>query len=88
MLVTTNICGSDLHIYNSRFAARSGMLMGHEDAGEVVEVGSHVEYIKKGDICSVPFNVACGTCTNCKQRHTPTSASARTAGSETRPEIA
>lgn len=46
------------------------MLMGHEDAGEVVEVGSHVEYIKKGDICSVPFNVACGTCTNCKERHT------------------
>jgi glutathione-independent formaldehyde dehydrogenase len=46
------------------------MLMGHENTGEVVEVGSHVEYIKKGDICSVPFNVACGTCRNCKERHT------------------
>ena len=69
-LVTTNICGSDLHIYNGRFAAPAGMLMGHENTGEVVEVGSHVEYIKKGDMCSVPFNVACGTCANCKERHT------------------
>jgi glutathione-independent formaldehyde dehydrogenase len=69
-LVTTNICGSDLHIYNGRFAAPAGMLMGHENTGEVVEVGPTVQYIKKGDICSVPFNVACGTCTNCKERHT------------------
>jgi glutathione-independent formaldehyde dehydrogenase len=44
--------------------------MGHENTGEVVEVGSHVERIKVGDICSVPFNVACGTCRNCKERHT------------------
>ena len=44
--------------------------MGHENTGEVVEVGPAVQYIKKGDICSVPFNVACGTCTNCKERHT------------------
>ena len=41
-LVTTNICGSDLHIYNGRFAAPAGMVMGHENTGEVVEVGSHV----------------------------------------------
>jgi len=69
-LVTTNICGSDLHIYNGRFAAPSGMQLGHENTGEVVEVGSHVERIKVGDLCSVPFNVACGTCRNCKERHT------------------
>src|ERR1700759_2461278 len=69
-IVTTNICGSDLHIYNGRFAAPAGMVMGHENTGEVVEVGSHIQYLKKGDICSVPFNVACGTCRNCKERHT------------------
>ena len=69
-IVTTNICGSDLHIYDGRFAAPAGMVMGHENTGEVVEVGAHVEHIKKGDICSVPFNVACGTCRNCKERHT------------------
>lgn len=69
-LVTTNICGSDLHIYNGRFAAPPGMQMGHENTGEVVEVGPAVQYIQKGDICSVPFNVACGTCRNCKEGHT------------------
>jgi len=69
-LIATNICGSDLHIYNGRFAAPSGMQMGHENTGEVVEVGSHVQHIKKGDICSVPFNVACGTCRNCRERRT------------------
>lgn len=69
-IVTTNICGSDLHIYNGRFAAPAGMLMGHENTGEVVEVGSHVERVKVGDICSVPFNVSCGTCRNCRERHT------------------
>jgi glutathione-independent formaldehyde dehydrogenase len=69
-IITTNICGSDLHIYNGRFAAPKGMQMGHENTGEVVEVGSHVERIKVGDVCSVPFNVACGTCRNCKERHT------------------
>jgi glutathione-independent formaldehyde dehydrogenase len=69
-LVTTNICGSDLHIYNGRFAAPPGMQMGHENTGEVVEVGPHVQYTRKGDICSVPFNVACGTCRNCKEGHT------------------
>jgi glutathione-independent formaldehyde dehydrogenase len=69
-LVATNICGSDLHIYDGRFAAPSGMQMGHENTGEVVEVGSQVQYLKKGDLCSVPFNVACGTCRNCKERHT------------------
>jgi glutathione-independent formaldehyde dehydrogenase len=69
-LVTTNICGSDLHIYNGRFFAPTGMQMGHENTGEVIEVGAHVEHIRRGDICSVPFNVACGTCRNCKERHT------------------
>ena len=69
-LIATNICGSDLHIYDGRFAAPSGMQMGHENTGEVVEIGSHVQHVKKGDLCSVPFNVACGTCRNCRERHT------------------
>ena len=71
-LIATNICGSDLHIYRGRFPAPSGMILGHENTGEVVEVGSHVEFIKKGDIVSVPFNVACGKCRNCKNGHTDT----------------
>ncbi|MDR5749081.1 glutathione-independent formaldehyde dehydrogenase [Caballeronia sp. LZ029] len=65
-IVTTNICGSDLHIYRGSFPVPKGMTMGHEMTGEVVEVGSDVEFIKKGDLVSVPFNVGCGRCYNCK----------------------
>ena len=69
-LVTTNICGSDLHIYRGRFVAPEGMVLGHENTGEVVETGRDVEFIKTGDLVSVPFNVACGRCRNCRERHT------------------
>ena len=69
-LVTTNICGSDLHIYRGRFDAPEGMVLGHENTGEVVETGRDVEFIKTGDLVSVPFNVACGRCRNCRERHT------------------
>ena len=71
-LVVTNICGSDQHIYRGRFPAPSGMKLGHENTGEVVEVGPAVEFIKKGDLVSIPFNVSCGKCRNCKERHTDT----------------
>jgi hypothetical protein len=47
-LVVTNICGSDQHIYRGRFPAPVGMILGHENTGEVVEVGRDVEFIKKG----------------------------------------
>jgi len=69
-LVVTNICGSDQHIYRGRFPAPAGMILGHENTGEVVEVGRDVEFIKEGDLCSVPFNVSCGRCRNCRERHT------------------
>lgn len=65
-IVTTNICGSDLHIYRGSFSVPKGMTMGHEMTGEVIEVGSDVGFIKKGDLVSVPFNVGCGRCYNCK----------------------
>jgi glutathione-independent formaldehyde dehydrogenase len=68
--VTTNICGSDQHMVRGRTTAPTDLVLGHEITGEVVEVGSDVEFIKKGDICSVPFNIACGRCRNCKERKT------------------
>jgi glutathione-independent formaldehyde dehydrogenase len=68
--VTTNICGSDQHMVRGRTTAPSDLVLGHEITGEVVEVGSDVEFIKVGDICSVPFNIACGRCRNCKERKT------------------
>ncbi|RAX44828.1 formaldehyde dehydrogenase, glutathione-independent [Arthrobacter sp. AQ5-06] len=68
--VATNICGSDQHMVRGRTTAPSNLVLGHEITGEVVEVGPGVEFIKVGDICSVPFNIACGRCRNCKERKT------------------
>src|SRR6201986_2926880 len=65
-VVVTNICGSDQHMVRGRTTAPVGLVLGHEITGEVIEAGRDVEFIKKGDICSVPFNIACGRCTNCK----------------------
>ncbi|MCE0487864.1 formaldehyde dehydrogenase, glutathione-independent [Ornithinimicrobium sediminis] len=69
-VVTTNICGSDQHMVRGRTTAPEGLILGHEITGEVVETGPGVEFVKKGDLCSVPFNIACGRCRNCKERRT------------------
>ncbi|MBC3761041.1 formaldehyde dehydrogenase, glutathione-independent [Quadrisphaera oryzae] len=68
--VSTNICGSDQHMVRGRTTAPEGLVLGHEITGEVVEVGPDVEFIKVGDLVSVPFNIACGRCRNCKERKT------------------
>ncbi len=68
--VATNICGSDQHMVRGRTTAPEGLVLGHEITGEVVEVGPGVEFIKVGDLCSVPFNISCGRCRNCKEGHT------------------
>ena len=68
--VATNICGSDQHMVRGRTTAPTDLVLGHEFTGEVVEVGPDVEFIKVGDIVSVPFNIACGRCRNCKERKT------------------
>ncbi|WP_109472467.1 formaldehyde dehydrogenase, glutathione-independent [Ornithinimicrobium cavernae] len=69
-VVTTNICGSDQHMVRGRTTAPQNLILGHEITGEVIDTGPGVEFIKKGDICSVPFNIACGRCRNCKERAT------------------
>src|SRR6185436_5953031 len=68
--VATNICGSDQHMVRGRTTAPEGLVLGHEITGEVVEVGPGVEFVKVGDLCSVPFNIACGRCKNCKEGKT------------------
>lgn len=45
-------------------------MLGHEITGEVVETGPGVEFIQVGDLCSVPFNISCGRCVNCKKGRT------------------
>ncbi|MDF2143478.1 formaldehyde dehydrogenase, glutathione-independent [Knoellia sp. p5-6-4] len=69
-LVTTNICGSDQHMVRGRTTAPVGQSLGHEITGEVVEVGEDVLFVKPGDICSVPFNIACGRCRMCNEGKT------------------
>src|SRR5579862_5736320 len=69
-IVSTNICGSDQHMVRGRTTAPKGLILGHEITGLVIEAGRDVEFIKVGDLVSVPFNIACGRCRNCKERAT------------------
>ena len=69
-IVSTNICGSDQHMVRGRTTAPSGLVLGHEITGIVLEAGRDVEFIKVGDLVSVPFNIACGRCRNCKEGRT------------------
>jgi glutathione-independent formaldehyde dehydrogenase len=66
-LTTTNICGSDLHMYEGRTDVEKGKILGHENLGEVVEVGKAVDTIKKGEKVVLPFNIGCGFCPNCER---------------------
>ncbi|MDN5696358.1 MAG: glutathione-independent formaldehyde dehydrogenase [Rubrobacter sp.] len=65
-MTTTNICGSDLHMYEGRTDLESGRILGHENLGEVVEVGSGVEKVQVGERVCLPFNIGCGFCRNCE----------------------
>jgi glutathione-independent formaldehyde dehydrogenase len=69
-IVSTNICGSDQHMVRGRTTAPSGLVLGHEITGEVIEKGKDVEFLDIGDLVSVPFNVACGRCRTCREQQT------------------
>ncbi len=66
-LTTTNICGSDLHMYEGRTEIEQGRVLGHENLGEIVDVGDAVQRLKKGDLVCMPFNIGCGHCKNCER---------------------
>jgi glutathione-independent formaldehyde dehydrogenase len=69
-VVTTNICGSDQHMVRGRTTAPQGLILGHEITGEVIEKGNDVEMLNIGDLVTVPFNIACGRCRNCREGKT------------------
>jgi glutathione-independent formaldehyde dehydrogenase len=69
-ITSSAICGSDLHMYEGRTAAKAGIVFGHENQGIVEEVGEGVTSIKQGDRVVMPFNVACGFCKNCVEGYT------------------
>ncbi|WP_036166735.1 glutathione-independent formaldehyde dehydrogenase [Massilia sp. 9096] len=66
-ITTTNICGSDLHMYEGRTSMEAGRILGHENMGEVIEVGNAVDRVKVGDMVCLPFNIGCGFCENCER---------------------
>ncbi|MFC5946681.1 formaldehyde dehydrogenase, glutathione-independent [Pseudonocardia lutea] len=65
--VSTNICGSDQHMVRGRTTAPPGQTLGHEITGEIIEKGDDVQFLDVGDIVTVPFNIACGRCRNCRE---------------------
>src|ERR1700693_1368067 len=68
-VLSTGICGTDLHIYDWNDWARATihvpLVIGHEFCGEVVEVGSNVADLQPGDFVSGEGHVVCGRCRNC-----------------------
>jgi len=65
-VIAAGLCHSDLSIINGSRGRDVPMVMGHEGAGEVVEVGAAVNDIKVGDHVSFQFSVSCGRCANCQ----------------------
>ncbi|MDH6238496.1 glutathione-independent formaldehyde dehydrogenase [Cryobacterium sp. CG_9.6] len=69
-ITATNICGSDLHMYEGRTNFETGRTFGHENMGEVIEVGNGVDKVKVGERVVLPFNISCGFCKNCERGFT------------------
>ena len=66
-ITSTNICGSDLHMYEGRTDMEPGRILGHENLGTVIDVGAAVDRVKTGDRVCLPFNIGCGFCANCEK---------------------
>src|SRR5690242_10908295 len=67
-VTSTNICGSDLHLYEVLGAfMTAGDILGHEAMGVVEEVGREVDTLTVGDRVVIPFNISCGHCFMCGQ---------------------
>jgi threonine dehydrogenase-like Zn-dependent dehydrogenase len=65
-VTSTNICGSDLHLYEVLGAFMNpGDVLGHEPMGIVQEVGSAVTELVVGDRVVIPFQISCGSCYMC-----------------------
>jgi alcohol dehydrogenase len=67
-MVTTTICGTDLHILKGDVpAVTPGRILGHEGVGTITEVGSAVTSLAVGDQVILSCISACGHCEYCKQ---------------------
>ena len=63
------VCHSDLHFYNGTYPGVRPMVLGHESAGIVEQVGSDVHYVKPGDHVITCLSVFCGHCEHCLTGH-------------------
>ena len=67
-ITSTAICGSDLHLYDGYMPEmHKGDILGHENMGEVVAIGSEVTNLRIGDRVVIPFTISCGECFFCKR---------------------
>lgn len=65
---TVGVCGSDLHLFRGTHAFRKPpAILGHEIAGDVVDIGKDVKHIKVGDRVTVEPQYGCGECEFCRQ---------------------
>ena len=68
-ITSAAICGSDLHLYDGYIPTmEKGDILGHENMGEVVELGTEVRHFRKGDRVVVPFTISCGRCFFCEKQ--------------------
>lgn len=68
-VTSATICGSDLHIYDGYIPTmKQGDVIGHEFMGEIVEIGSEVKQLQKGDRVVVSSIIGCGQCFYCQQQ--------------------
>ncbi|MGH9944453.1 MAG: zinc-dependent alcohol dehydrogenase [Pyrinomonadaceae bacterium] len=68
-ITTAAVCGSDLHLLDGFMPTmKEGDILGHENMGEVVEVGKEVKNLKVGDRIVTPFTIACGECWFCQKQ--------------------
>ncbi len=65
-VMACGVCGTDFHIFNGEAPAARQIILGHEYAGEVVEIGEDVNEIAIGDKVAVNPNIHCGYCKFCK----------------------
>jgi S-(hydroxymethyl)glutathione dehydrogenase/alcohol dehydrogenase len=63
------ICHSDMHFFNGSYPGKLPMVLGHESAGIVEQVGSDVHYVKPGDHVITCLSVFCGHCESCLTGH-------------------
>lgn len=69
-VAASGLCHSDLHFLDGQYPMTTPVVLGHESAGVVAEVGSEVTYVKPGDHVVAYFTVSCGSCPLCVEGNT------------------